>query len=374
MITTFDRYLLGRMLHTFVMMFIAAYGLYVVFDLFTNIDDFQQESSSLLQLFGSIAEFYLFRVAEFFDMAGPTLIVIAVITVLALLQKNSETYPLLAAGIPTFRLLKPMLIAAGLMNAALICNQEFVLPAIAIQLQTPRGNVARNVQKVEPVYDVPNYHMHIDGDHVDVSTQSLRGASFTLPYPQYVRQICTLKSESAVFVNETSRHPSGWYLKNLTGVFDTEMLTAEGATRVIPHENGRDAFVVSTVTFDQLYNRGRNLKLISSTQLVHRIRNPSTGPVHAQRQSLTLHARITQPLLCLLSISIALPLVIRRESRSLIMNMAVCAAVLGCSYGLTQGCLALGQSAVWMRPDLAAWLPVILNGVAAAWAAGLVQT
>ena len=381
MFTTFDRYLLGRMLHTFAMIFIAAYGLYIVFDLFTNIDDFQQTTTTIEStstrigmLFLRIAAYYLYRSAEFFEMAGPVLIVLAVITVLGLLQKNSECYPILAAGIPTFRLLKPMLIAAGLLNVALIINQEFIIPAIAVQLQTPRGNVADKVQKVEPVYDVQNQHMHIDGDHVVVKEQKLHGASFTLPYPDYVTQLSTLKAESAVFVPENAKHPSGWFLKNLTGVFDPEVLTAEGATRVLPHKNGKDVFVVSSVSFDQLYNRGRNLKLVSSAQLVHRIRNPSTGRVHVQRQCLTLHSRITRPLLCLLSITMALPLIVRKESRSLIMNMAVCAAVLGFFYALTQGCLALGSSGTWIRPDLAAWLPVILSGIASTWTSGYVQT
>lgn len=373
MLTTFDRYLLGRMLHTFAMIFIAAYGLFVVFDLFTNIDDFQQGASSIPELFLRIGEYYLYRTSEFFEMAGPVLIVIAVITVLGLLQKNSETYPILAAGIPTFRLLKPMLVAAGLLNLALIINQELIIPAIAVPLQTPRGNVAEKVQLVEPVYDVPNHDMHIDGDHVVIKDQTLHGASFTLP-KKFVTQVCTLMSETAYFVPETSTHPSGWYLRNLTGLFDPEILTPEGAKRILPHKNGTDVFVVSTVSFDQLYNRGRNLKLISSSQLIHRIRNPSTGPVHVRRQSLTLHSRITRPILCLLSITIALPLIIRKESRSLIMNMAVCAAVLGFFYALTQGCLALGSSGNWIRPDLAAWLPVILSGVASTWTSGYVQT
>ncbi len=75
MLTTFDRYLLGRLIHTFIVFFVAAFGLYVVLDLFTNIDDFQENVSSNSQLFISIAEFYAYRAFEFFGLAGPILIV-----------------------------------------------------------------------------------------------------------------------------------------------------------------------------------------------------------------------------------------------------------------------------------------------------------
>ncbi len=373
MFTTFDRYLLGRLLHTFAVFFVSAYGLYIVIDLFTNIDDFQENSSSNIDLFRRIFEFYAYRASEFFEMSGPMLIVISVIVVLGLLQKHSEAYPILAAGVPAFRLLKPLLISAAILNGALIANQEWIIPNLAVQLQTPRGSKTAQVQKVEPVYDYSNFLMHIDGDQVLVHNQTLIGASFTLPKPEMASQICVLKSEKATFIGETQKHRSGWLLQNLVGVLDTDLLTEDGRKRVIPSTNGKDVFIVSEVSFDQLYNRGRNLKLLSSTQLIQRIQNPSTGPMPVRGQSLALHTRITRPFLCLLNIAIALPLVMRKESHSLITNMVVCAGVLGMLYMVAQGCFALGSIGE-MSPDFAAWLPVILGGIISTWTSGLVQT
>ena len=375
MFTTFDRYLLGRLLHTFAVFFVAAYGLYVVIDLFTHIDDFQEKaaSASNLEMFRLIIEFYAYRVFEFLELAGQVLIVISVIVVLGLLQKHSENYPILAAGIPATRLLRPLLMATLILNATLIANQEFIIPALAVPLQTPHGSQTAKVQKVEPVYDYWNYLMHIDGDQVLIHNQTLVGASFTLPKPELASQICVLKAEKATFISETEKHGSGWLLQNMTGVLETELLTEEGRKRVIPSSNGKDVFIASEVSFDQLYNRGRNLKLLSSMQLIQRIQNPSTGPMPVRGQSLALHARITRPLLCLLNIAIALPLVMRKESHSLITNMVVCASVLGFLYILAQGCFALG-SVGQVSPDLAAWLPVIAGGIVSSWTYGLVQT
>jgi lipopolysaccharide export system permease protein len=215
--------------------------------------------------------------------------------------------------------------------------------------------------------------MYIDGDQVLVQNQTLIGACFILWEPELVSRNCELRAEKATFVSQTEKHSSGWLLQNMTGVLDPDLLTEEGRKRVVPGSNGKDVFIASEVSFDQLYNRGRNLKLLSSMQLVQRIQNPSTGPMPVRGQSLALHARITRPLLCLLNIAIALPLVMRRESHSLITNMVVCASVLGFLYIVAQGCLALGTIGQ-VSPDFAAWLPVIACGVVSSWTYGLVQT
>lgn len=381
MFTTFDKYLLQRLLHTFLAFLVATYGLYIVIDLFSNIDDFQLAagsgasqgaSSDTLDVVLAIGRYYGIRISEFFEMAGPILIVLSVIAVLGLLEKHSESHPILAAGIPAFRLLRPLLVGTAFLNLLLIVNQEVIMPRLAIELQTPRGGDAARAQKVEPVYDYPNFMMHIDGREVVIEERRLVDASFALP-PELSHQVYTLKSESAIFMPQTKDHESGWLLKNLTGLFDPEMLTDEGRKRIIARSNGRDVFIVSDVSFDQLYNRVSNVKLLSSAQLIERIRNPSTGPIPVVRQSIALHTRITRPILSLLVVAMALPLVMRRESQSLIWNMTICAGVISGFYVVTQASYLLGGQEI-IRPDLAAWAPVILTGASAVWTSGYVQT
>lgn len=383
MLSTFDRYLTWRLLHTFAMLFIATYGLFVVIDLFMNIDEFQENSlkgltaadaGRQLELFRQIGIYYLYRAFDFFELAGSILVVISVIAVLALIRKSSETFPLLAAGVPAFRLLRPLLLTTAGLNLLLAINQELVIPQLAVQLQTPRGSRIASVQQVEPVYDYSNYMMHISGDQVLLDKRLIMGASFAVDARELSSRPFVMKAERARYIRDTARSGrNGWLLEDLTAVLDPEILTAVGRRRITPSANGRDAFVESDVTFEQLYNRGRNMKLLSSWELVQQIQNPSTGLNPLRARSLALHSRITRPLLSLLSVTIALPLVLRRESSSLIANMAVCAGVLGCSFGLTHVAIALGGSGV-IEPDLAAWLPVIVNGMASTWTASLVQT
>lgn len=381
MFTTFDKYLLNRLFHTFVVFLIATYGLYIVIDLFTNMDDFQKAGEVSLEhgtaggplaVLAAIVRYYGIRTAEFFEMAGPILIVVSAIAVLGLLEKNSESHPVLAAGIPALRLLRPFLLGAGILNVLLILNQEFVLPNIVAELQTPRGGVAAASQKVEPVYDYPNYMMHIDGKEIIIEERKLVDASFALPN-ELSQRAYALKCEAAIFMPQTEQQSAGWLLKNLTGPFHEEMLTDIGRRRIVASSNGRDVFIVSDVSFDQLYNRVSNVKLLSSLQLIDRIRNPSTGLKPVVRQSVALHTRVTRPLLSLLAVAMALPLVMRRESHSLIWNMTICATVIGGFYVLSQASYMLGGNEL-LRPDLAAWLPVIVTGGATVWTSGYVQT
>jgi lipopolysaccharide export system permease protein len=381
MLTTFDRYLTRRLLHTFVLLFIAAYGLFVVIDLFMNIDDFHEVTGKAgspaadHDMFLRIGEYYFFHVFEFFELAGPILIVVSVIAILGLLQKSSETFPLLAAGIPTFRLLRPLLLAAAILNLALIANQEFAVPSLAVQLQTPRGSRNVEIQRVEPVYDYTNSLMLISGDRVLVESQTIVNASFSMLESNLNTQPFVLKAETARFVEPTAAGKTrrGYLLQNLTDEFDPTILTDAGRERIVFSPDGNDVFIASELSFDELYNRGQNLHLLSSSQLVHRIRNASTGSMPLRGQSMALHSRITRPIICLLSITIALPLVIRRESTSLITNMAVCAAVLGVFHALGQGCQLLCTAGL-LEPDLAAWLPVIVSSIASTWTAAIVQT
>jgi lipopolysaccharide export system permease protein len=308
-------------------------------------------------------------------MAGPVLVTVSAVTVIGLLRKSSETFPLLAAGVPAFRLLNPLLVTALLLNAALIVNQEIIVPTLAIQLQTPRGNRSAEIQRVDPVYDYGNDKLHVAGDHVLPDTGTLVRPRFSFRTGTLAIRPVSLVAEKALFVSSPPEAPGkkGWLLHRLTNVLDLQSFTPEGRKRVIPANNGTGAFIVSDVSFHYLCSSGRNNRLLSSAQLIDRIRKPAAGAIPVRAQSMALHARLTRPLLCLLTIAIALPIVLRRESQSLIANLAICAAVLGCFYGIAQACVAAGNND-YLSPDAAAWIPVILHGMGAAWTTSLVQT
>lgn len=367
--TTYDRHLLRRFLSVFAIMFISTYGLFVVFDGFSNIDEFQQVDDQSHTALSRMATFYTYQAADFFEKVGLILSVVSVMVVLALLQKSNELHPILAAGVPTYRLVRPFVIGTLIIVAALTINQELVIPSIAHRLQAGRHADNEKGQKVEPLTDYRT-NINVFGDEIFVTKGVLEGARFHLPSPGIVHDAIELKAKRAVYHKQTGKRPAGWLLHSVSTEIEEEALTPAGRLEVVRRSDG-DIFVVTDITPDRLTNRGKSQWLMSTSELVKSIRNPSVGIVSVKAQTLDVHSRLTRPISAVLMVFIVVPLVIRRESRSLIGNMARCSLSLAAVYGLTQVCNSLGGI---MSPDLAVWMPVIFSGGLGAWLTGSVQT
>ena len=78
-----------------------------------------------------MAEFYAYRASMFFDMTGPIVSVLAAMLAFSLVLRYGELNPVLAAGIPTYRLMIPLLWGTLFVNGAMIVNQEVIIPRIA---------------------------------------------------------------------------------------------------------------------------------------------------------------------------------------------------------------------------------------------------
>src|SRR5262245_19481079 len=132
--TIFDRYLLRRYAYVFAIGYMALFGLYFVIDVFTNVSDFLDQPGGTLLMLVEMARYYAYRACYFLGVVGGTMEVIAAMVALALVQRHGELNPVLSAGISTFRLIRPLVIGAVLVNVIIVLNQELVIPRIALQL------------------------------------------------------------------------------------------------------------------------------------------------------------------------------------------------------------------------------------------------
>ena len=371
MLMIYDRYLMRRFLHVFVILFLSMYGLYVVIDGFTNIDDFQEGQASSSAMLQNMGQFYLYQASQFFDLIGSIIAVTAVMVVFALLQKHCEIMPLLAAGVPMRRLFRPVVIGMLIVTGLIVANQEFVLPKIAARLEAPRGEKANGDKGVEPLYD-HRTHILISGKSLFMRERRMSGPKFVLPAGDLAADVTTLRAVDAIWMPSTAEGESGWLLKSASPSFSELQLTETGTKIVRAAAEPGDAFIATEVSFEQLYNKHGSYKYLSTPQLIHSIRNPS-DVISIRGQQMHLHTRMVRPLLNLACIFIAIPLMLRRESRSLIGSFALCSVVLGGMLGLLQLSTILGQSNL-IAADLAAWIPIIACGGVATWVQGVMQT
>jgi lipopolysaccharide export system permease protein len=316
--------------------------------------------------------YYGFQSSLFFDMVASILSIVAVMIVFGLLYKHHEIHPILAAGIPIYRLVLPVLAGTLTVNAAIIANQELIIPQIAPRLQASRSEERSDREKVEQINDYETGIM-IGGKWLHLFTKQVEDASFILPVPQIASTLTPLKAKEATYFEETAERPAGWLLNDANPKYSQLNLTESGRHFVLPMQDPKQVFVVSDVNFDQLSSRSRSYRYVTTPQLLRRIRNPAYSVVSIRGQMLNLHSRLLRPIADIICVLLAVPLILRKESRSLVVNMALSTLVLGGVYMMSQAANYLG-SVNLVETDLAAWLPIILAGTLSSWLVGIAQT
>jgi len=375
--TTFDRYLLRRYWHVFGIGFLALFGLYFVIDVFTNVTDFFENSSGTVDALAEIAQHYSYRACYFFGMIGGTLEVIAAMVALILVQKHGELNPILSAGISTFRLMRTLLVGACVVNALILVNQELIIPRIAVHLQVDAGSAKKKVSgNLEPVKDFAT-DLVIAGQRLNLRERKIEGAQFVLTAPKLCEKLTTIAATEAVPLERDHRQ-IGWLLKgaSIPGVanaYQSLELTELGRKYIKPGNTPDEISIRTDVGFDRLHNRDSSYQYLPTLELMRRLRNPSFSNRSLRSQNLYLHERITKPLLNLIVVAVGVPFVVRKESKSLLTNLAICSGVMGVMLGVNELCMYLGKSGV-IAPELAVWSPIIIWGTAAAWFTGLVRT
>ncbi len=373
---TYDRYLMRSFLHTFGVCFIAMFGLVAVIDLFENLDEFLDINgdNGTLSLLSLIVTLNGYRSVLFLDRAGAALTIISVMTVLILLQRSGELHPLLAAGIPMYRILRPMILAAVAVNGLLVFNQEVLVPRVAFREHEIRHRNDLSQSEVESATD-HSTRISIDGETVRVAERTIVKPVFVLPAPSLVDEITIIEAPTAIFHPASGRRPAGWELLDVSTPALADIsrnLTERGRQLVLVRPRNR-VFVASAITCDQLFKRSSSFTSLSTPELLDRIRCPAFGLVSVHRLVLYLHSRFMQPVLNVIAVLLTIPLMVRRESPGLAADSSLCGFVLAMLFGVTQGFQSLGASYV-ITPDLAAWGPVVIGGVLSAWLSGVIRT
>ena len=369
--TTFDRYLLRRYWHVFFIGFMALFGLYFVIDVFTNVTDFTDAAPHWIDFFVAIFKFYGPRASYFFAVIGGTLMVISSMVTLIIVQKHGELNPILSSGVSTFRLLRTLIVGAVFVQALIVANQEFLIPRIAGRLQVDAGQ-SLVLDNVNPVKDFSN-DLVIAGKRLDLERERVEEAEFQLTPPKLSERVQTIETTEAIPYRSQDGKKVGWRLPQASIPYDQLQLTEEGRRYVLPGDEEREIIILTHITFDQLYNRDSHFEFLSTWELIQRMRNPASSYRSLRSQNLYLHSRFTKWLLNLIVVAATVPFVVRKESRSLITNLATCSGVMTAIMGINELSMYLGKVNI-VGPEFAVWAPIVIWGTAVAWLTGLVRT
>src|ERR1700693_5132488 len=126
-----DRMLIRGYLKAYAICLISLLSLYIVVDLFTNIDDFfAEQHHGLWPVIRQIGIYYGYKVTQIFDKLCEVIVLLAAMFTIAWMQRSNELLPLLSAGVSTHRVVRPILFSACAMLGLSVVNQELIIPPI----------------------------------------------------------------------------------------------------------------------------------------------------------------------------------------------------------------------------------------------------
>ncbi|MFQ5494794.1 MAG: LptF/LptG family permease [Phycisphaerae bacterium] len=357
--TVLDRYILRSLLVNYGIALAAMLSLYVVLDMFVNMDEFTESSPPLGVLIGNVASYYGANLFLYFSQLSSVITLFACLATLARMRKAHELTAVLASGVSLYRVAAPV-IAFGLTTTGLlVIDTEWLIPAVAPKLSRDHDDV--DGTKAYAVLFLR------DRD------RSLLSAAQFHPKRKDLRRMLVLQRDKAGNVSamlEADRatwqppdalRPAGrWRLER-----GRLMSRARGAaTGLGPRENklvSYPAYYESDLdpAAIQLRQSEGWIRFLSLRQLAEL---EAGGGVQQAAIVQTKHARRTAPIVAMVLLLLGLPFFLNRSPGNILSDAGKCTMVCGLCYVTTFAAQSL-------RPDTAsalpAWMPIFLFGTLA---------
>lgn len=354
MIATLDRMVLGAFFRSYLIVWTSLISLFVVIDLFTHLDAYVNRPGGFVTIAGYIARYYMFRTPQVFDFLAEPITLIAATFSVAWMQRNNELLPQLSAGIPTLRIIRPLLFGAMITLTFAPLNQEFIIPQIADELMTARDDQeGAKAQVLMGAYDTSG--VHLEGQAGFRRDKRIEHFFATFPESSPSGMLHLSASEAVYVPPGDGPLTGGWMLMNTT----PETFTSPLPTKLTPLGTGRAFLKTDTADFDTV-SRGGAWYVHASTS---HLREMLTGaePRRQVKMAVTFHTRITRPIVGCLLVLVGVSVILWNPNRHVILSSGLCLIVAAGFFACRIGCKALGD-ADYITPPLAAWLPVMVYG------------
>lgn len=377
-----DRQRYWNFFKAYVICFTTLIGLYIVIDVFANIDEFAKRAKGL-DLLKLMGRFYLVHSTMIYDRLFGVITMMAAIFTVTWMQRSNELIAMLAAGIGTRRVIRPVLISAVLVNCVAIANQEWLMPQFGEELLKEANEDESKSLPVSSRYDTRDILIH--GRDGDVRSKTVWRFTAHLSAPILGAQ-GEFEAKQAVYIPPD--HPSaplkgGWLLWGASiglpkdadvSDFLIKLEPARLAGFALPLGSPQEIdamvrqgvyFFRTNVSFDAVTrSRSQWYRFAPTLELIKALRDPTNKP-ELTDIAVFLHGRIVRPLLSMTLLFLSLPIVLGGEGKNMFINM-----------GLSLATSAGFQSAIFLAqyfagfsligPELSAWIPLIVFGSIAA--------
>ena len=180
--TTLDKYILRGLLVNYLIAIGVMMSLYVVLDLFFNMDEFTESAAGAKDVFLDVTSFYGNRVFLYFAQLSGAITLFACLVTLARMRRMNELTALLVSGVSLYRIAAPVVAFAVLSTSLWYVDTEICIPSIAHKLAR-RHDDARGLK---------TYGVWFLRDRND----ALLSAQQYLPSEQLLKRLLVLKRSS----------------------------------------------------------------------------------------------------------------------------------------------------------------------------------
>ena len=181
-----DRYIMKNFLVGYAIAFCVLIGLWVLIDLFVNLDEFTERSDQgIWAVTMRVASFYGLHVTVYFrDLAGVIAVAAAAFS-LGKMVRDNELVAIIASGVSAQRIVRPILLMALVSTALWVADQELLIPSISAKLARHQGDI--------PGEEYFKVHFLSDGKGSLICSRAFYVKTATLDKPTIVTRRATDK-------------------------------------------------------------------------------------------------------------------------------------------------------------------------------------
>ncbi len=356
MIKHIDWLLIKGYFKAYAVCLVSLLSLYIVIDLFMNLDEFTSQHQTLRAIAEHIASYYGYRTTKFFDQLCEPIVLLAAMFTVALMQRSNELIPLLSAGVSTRRVVLPVLVSAWLMLGLAVANCEFLIPRIAHKLSLEKDDPDGGKEMwVHGAYE-PN-RVLVNGDRGQRKGMIVRPFYCTIPGNVGGHLLEVSAAEGRYVPKDGGERYSGGWL--LTGATPAEIPGWERNDVLESIDPGKYFLHTRDVDFDAITRQSKWFQLASTTRIYEELQRPDT--LRVPQMAVLFHMRLTRPILGMILVFMGLSVILTDQNRNVFISAGLCLVLCALFFAAIFASRQLGDSDI-LSPALAAWLPVLVFG------------
>ena len=351
-----DKYIIKAFLWNYFISMFVMMGLYVIIDMYLNLDEFLKEGEPVAVVVSNIASYYGHNLFLYFAQLAGLITIVAGATTLARLQRANELTALLASGTSLHRVAAPLIVMALLMNGLWALDQEIIIPHFADKLARPRDDVEG--QRSYKIWFVQ------DGKGGLLSALNYSPSEEQIKHMLVIRRTPTGSLQEIITAEVASwdGQRKVWNLVRGGNMYKDTKASNPGVQQTQIQRTGVATYESSLSPKELMYRQSSQWTDFLSLRRIQQLEQEKMGPL--TRLAKVKHSRVTTPIMNVVMLIIGLYAFLHCQPRPIIKDATISLLMSGVCFATTFVAIHLVSTDV--HPELPAWLPVIVFGPIAA--------